>query len=146
MQVPLIDGGAEVKSYQLYRDVGNPQFFSVANDDDDDDDDEEEEEEEEDDDDDDDDDDDADVFFAIQLFIICFQIPGHLSRTRPVTPRVSTPWPTPPACNFVKVDIHLKRLINQISRYCFFVKLLEKLWAYMCVRFFLGVQMTSAKF
>ena len=38
MQVPLIDGGAEVKSYQLYRDVGNPQFFfSVANDDDNDD-------------------------------------------------------------------------------------------------------------
>ena len=59
MQVPLIDGGAEVKSYQLYRDVGNPQFFSVANDDDDDDDEEEEEEEE-----DDDDDDDADVFFC----------------------------------------------------------------------------------
>ena len=29
MQVPLIDGGAEVKSYQLYRDVGNPQFFQL---------------------------------------------------------------------------------------------------------------------
>ena len=27
MQVPLIDGGAEVKSYQLYRDAGNPQHF-----------------------------------------------------------------------------------------------------------------------